>query len=95
LDGAYAPHLVPLISEDWKRLFQWRGVGPFPETEKQRLRQLVDKAHQQRRLVRFWGTVDKPEMWSELFRARVDLINTDDLTGLRTFLRNQKPAANP
>ena len=34
LDGAAPRDLIPLVSEDWKRLFQWRGVGPFPEKER-------------------------------------------------------------
>jgi hypothetical protein len=78
--------LVPLISEDWKHLFKWRGVGEFPIEERQQLRDLVSKAHSQERKVRFWGTPDNPEIWQQLYDAHVDLLNADDLAGLRKFL---------
>jgi glycerophosphoryl diester phosphodiesterase len=81
--------LVPLVSEDWKRLFRWRGTGPLPGAEKERLRTLVETAHGQGRKVRFWGTPDTPQMWSVLWEAGVDLLNADDLAGLRKFLTSQ------
>jgi hypothetical protein len=37
--------------------------------------------------VRFWGAPDKPPFWAVLRDAGVDLINTDDLSGLEKFLR--------
>jgi len=42
-------------------------------------------------LIRFWATPDiagkeRDAVWTELLEAGVDLINTDDLTGLRAFL---------
>jgi hypothetical protein len=51
------------------------------------LRQIVEKAHQQGRKVRFWNAPDTSEGWQLLWSAGVDLINTDDLAGLETFLR--------
>src|SRR5262249_31341763 len=48
--------LVPLVSDDWNRLFSWRGQGAFPSDQKERLLKLVEEAHKQGRLVRFWGT---------------------------------------
>ena len=38
-------------------------------------------------MIRFWATPDKEPMWSELNEAGVDLINADNLSGLRQFLR--------
>ncbi len=88
LNGNAPRHLIPLISEDWKRLFEWRGLGPLPEPEKQRLRELVARAHAQGRMVRFWGTPDRVEIWREQLEQGVDLLNADDLAGLSRFLRN-------
>jgi glycerophosphoryl diester phosphodiesterase len=90
LDANASKELVPLVSEDWKVLFRWRGTGQFPEPERLRLKQFVDKAHQQGRQVRFWGTPDRPEMWRALLAAGVDWINADDLTGLQEFFRTVK-----
>jgi hypothetical protein len=87
--------LVPLVSEDWKQLFQWRGMGQFPDHERQRLRDFVDKAHRQGRKVRFWGTPDRVEMWRVLANADVDLLNADDLAGLESFFLSSEAAKGP
>lgn len=58
----------------------------MPEAERGRLKEFVSKAHKRGRLVRFWATPEKPALWKELLMADVDLINTDNLAELRTFL---------
>lgn len=83
--------LVPMISDNWKKYFKWNGTGEIPAGERERLREIVQKAHEKGRLVRFWSTPDNPSsareaFWSEILSAGVDLINTDDLEGLRQFL---------
>jgi hypothetical protein len=97
LDGRLAdlastdsPHLIPLISDNWTLHFQWRARetdGPLPETERTKLRELVTRTHHQGRRLRFWATPDKPAMWAELRAAGVDLINTDRLAELKSFLQ--------
>jgi len=78
--------LVPLVSDNWATNFKWRGDGPLADDERQKLRQFVGQAHQQGRRIRFWSAPDNPAAWGELQQAGVDLINTDDLTGLRNWL---------
>jgi hypothetical protein len=78
--------LIPWISADWEDLYRWRGAGPMPETEREKLRAYVRAAHARGRLVRFWATPEKQAVWEELSAAGVDLIGTDDLDGLRSFL---------
>jgi hypothetical protein len=93
LDSSDSLHLVPLISDNWTQHFKWRArpeEGPLSERERTRLRQLVDRSHQQGRRLRLWGTPDRPLMWQELFDAGVDLINTDDLAGLERFLLDRR-----
>jgi hypothetical protein len=85
------PHLIPLVSDNWRLHFQWRGQGPLPDAERVKLRQTVGRAHQQGRRLRFWATPDSPAVWRELQSAGVDLINTDDLPGLRQFLLRPAP----
>jgi hypothetical protein len=80
---------VPLVSDNWTRHFKWRGVGEFPEEERAKLRGMVQRAHAQGRRLRLWATPDNPPGWKELHKAGVDLLNTDDLAGLGTFLRAQ------
>ena len=55
-----------------------------------KLKGIVDKAHQQGRRVRFWGAPDRLPIWQTLRDAGVDLINTDNLSGLENFLRAAK-----
>jgi hypothetical protein len=86
LDSAAPADLIPWVSANWMLLFRWKGDGPMPEAEKQRLREMVEKAHKRGRLVRFWATPEKEAVWAELHAAGVDLINTDKLDELRTFL---------
>lgn len=87
LKSRMAPHLMPLISDNWKNHFRWRGQGEMQDHEKLKLKVLVTQTHRADRKIRFWGTPDRPEVWKVLNDAGVDLINTDDLPGLNKFLR--------
>jgi hypothetical protein len=83
--------LMPLVSDNWTKLFTWQGVGPIPEAERAKLHAYVAEAHANGYRVRFWATPDMPgaardAVWNELFDAGVDHINTDDLAGLQQFL---------
>ena len=88
LESNDSRHLTPLVSDNWASHFKWRGEGPIPENEKLKLKQLVSKAHEQGRKLRFWGAPDRVEVWNAFLDAGVDLINTDDLAGLQKFLVN-------
>ncbi len=93
LDTKLPSHLMPLISDNWNVHFRWRGKGPMPVQEKQKLRRIVEKAHRQGRRIRFWATSENAAVWKELDDAGVDLINTDNLDGLKRFLLGNKVKA--
>ena len=86
LAGDTPAHLIPWVSASWGSLFKWKGDGPMPDAEKQKLREHVEKAHKQGRTVRFWATPEKPEFWNEMLAAKVDLLNTDKLPMLQEYL---------
>lgn len=91
LDSDSPAEIIPLISDRWGMHFTWSGEGPMPPEEQQKLTEIVHKAHAKGRLVRFWATPDqrspaREALWRELLSAGVDLINTDDLEGLKEFL---------
>ena len=91
LESEYSADLIPMISDNWKKYFKWNGTGEMPVKEHDRLREIVQKAHEKGRRVRFWSTPDNPlpareSLWREFLSAGVDLINTNDLEGLRQFL---------
>jgi hypothetical protein len=91
LNSDLSADVIPMISDQWVKPFTWKGEGPMPQEERQRLNDIVRRAHAKGRLVRFWLTPDDPSrerdaVWRELLAADVDLINTDDLKGLQEFL---------
>lgn len=81
--------LVPLVSENWKRIFTWDWQGEMPADQRAALKEWVERAHTQGRKVRFWNTPDRADAWQILVDAGVDVIGTDDLDGLQRFLRGE------
>jgi len=86
LDSDAPAHLIPWISLEWKSVFKWNGQGPMPEDERAKLGEMVKKAHDKGRKIRFWGLPLRATVWPELYDAGVDLLNADDLEGMRKFL---------
>ena len=87
--------LIPIISDRWPSHFSYRGAGPMPGDQKQKLKTIVETAHKKGRIVRFWSTPDRPSperenLWRELLDCGVDLLNTDDLIALQKFLLEYK-----
>ncbi len=92
LDSDAPAHLIAMISDNWGKHFTWRGEGDMPVEERQKLHDIVYKAHSAGRTVRFWGAPDRPSpardaLWNELVSAGVDFLNTDDLAGMQQYLK--------
>jgi hypothetical protein len=94
LDSEVPTALMPWISASWGSLFRWKGEGAMPHSERRKLRDVVDKAHRHGRMVRFWATPEKEDVWQELLAAQVDLLNTDRLVQLRQFLRDHSKVSD-
>ena len=82
---------MPLLSDNWTKVFTWKGEGEMPSAERAKLQDIVKTAHGKGWTLRFWATPDQPgpqreAIWKELKAAGVDKINTDDLAGLQSFL---------
>jgi Glycerophosphoryl diester phosphodiesterase family len=82
---------MPLLSDNWTKVFTWKGDGDMPAAERAKLQDIVKTAHGKGWTIRFWATPDQPgpqrdAIWRELKEAGVDKINTDDLAGLQRFL---------
>ncbi len=88
LDSDRPADLMPLISDHWGQNFQWRGQGEMSASDREKLQRVLQQAHQKNRRVRFWAIPDNETSWAALQAAGVDLINTDNLRGLSTFLRS-------
>jgi glycerophosphoryl diester phosphodiesterase len=81
--------VMPLISDNWRNHFTWRGEGEFPDNERSKLSDLVTRVHAADRRLRLWAAPDVTEAWEAQFEAGVDSINTDKLEELATWLREQ------
>jgi len=71
----------------YSQILNWRGEGPIPPGEKQRLCSYVFEAHRYRKKVRLWASPENSVVWRELLDCGVDLINTDQLEKLKDFLQ--------
>jgi len=84
------PELYPVISDNWNNYFEWDGTGEISTDEYNRLVSYVEDVHAGGKLIRFWATPDKESIWEVLLDAGVDIINVDDLRGLKEFLDEQE-----
>ena len=94
LGKGISPTLMPLVSNNWSAV-GYTG-GPFTEAHRALLRAYVARAHAQGYQIRFWATPDAPgatrdTVWTEELAADVDVYNTDDLEGLRSWLLTHDP----
>jgi len=79
-------HLALLASCKYSRILTWNGTGEIPQAERSELCQYVKQAHQLGQKVRLWASPEKEAVWTELLNCGVDLINTDRLADLKSFL---------
>ncbi len=95
LDNPPTVELVPLISDNWGNQFSWNGNGAMPQEDREKLSRTMDTAELYGYRIRFWNTPDTPgpereAIWNTLYDFGVHHINTDDLAGLETFLRQRR-----
>ena len=78
--------LIPLVSDNWLFQVGWLGGEEIPADTLALLQGHVESAHAEGRRIRFWASPDTEEVWQVQRDVGVDLINTDDLSGLQAFL---------
>lgn len=88
-------HVTPIISDNWRKHFSWMGHGPMPESDQQKLEALIATTHQHGQKLRFWDTPDaatpqRRAVWDRLLTLGVDLVNTDDVEGLQSYLSQRR-----
>jgi hypothetical protein len=86
----YPANLMPRASTNFRNYFKWRGDGQMPAEEETQLRDMINKAHDAGRKIRFWASPDNSEVWKKLLDEGVDWINVDDLEGFNSFYRSWK-----
>lgn len=80
---------VLMISTSFPSVAKWDGRGPISEAEKGKIKSLLKDVHAQGKKLRFWATPDFPAAWKQLMSLNMDVIVTDDVTGLIEFLKEQ------
>jgi hypothetical protein len=91
---------MPMVSDSWERLFDWKGVGAMPADERLTLNQIVAKAHKQGRRLRLYDTPatsfeTREAVWKAEMAAHVDLLNIDSLTDGKEFLLSYSKPSTP
>lgn len=82
---------IAMISDDLRSYTTWNGKGTPTKSDEEKLRAVIEKAHQQRKPFRFWSSQDSPNTWIVLEKLGADWINTDHPDQLREFyLRKDK-----
>ncbi len=80
---------LALLSASFRNYSNWNGIGKIDKISQQRLLSKIEKVHKLRKPIRFWATPDTPEAWKFLMESDVDLINTDKIEALASFLATQ------
>ncbi|MEM1220094.1 MAG: hypothetical protein AAGH79_14335 [Bacteroidota bacterium] len=80
---------MPLISDQYRNHSSWKGRRSIPESEQVQIAALIYQTHQEGKMLRFWALPANTKVWATYLKMGLDWINTDDLTGLREFHRQQ------
>ena len=79
-DADYTPEQlerIALISTNFRDFSQWNGKGTIIPDEKERLEQVIDRAHEQGKPVRFWNAPEGTTVYYTFYGMGIDYINTD------------------
>ncbi len=86
LGKGYDAYIMPVISSHYKQIISWEGEGDISAEERKVLTTLAEKAHKEGKLVRLWASPEKEQVWKALRESGIDLINTDELDRVQSFL---------
>ncbi len=78
---------VALFSDNMSNHTSWKGEENIQATDLKKLAQLIDSIHQLKKPVRFWNAPDTPHAWQQLIDMNIDIINTDHIQQLESFLK--------
>jgi alkaline phosphatase len=79
---------VHLVSLPFDKISKWKGAGPIPANDGKQLRKVIDSVHAAGKPFRFWAAPDTIPAWRKQQKLGVDLIGTDKVTELGSFLKN-------
>ena len=80
---------IAFLSDNFINYSKWKGEGPIPPKDLERLKKNIQKAHEQGKLVRLWNVPDFDDAWAEVLKLGVDYIDSDSIKALAAFLKKQ------
>jgi alkaline phosphatase len=81
---------VGLISDSFKNYSHWNGKGNLENTDLEKITKVVQEVHAKGKRIRFWAIPDFSDTWMKLMELQVDVLNTDHVTELSSFLKTKK-----
>lgn len=78
---------IALISDSFQGYSRWDGTGKLPDADREKLRRVIRRAHDDGKPIRFWAIPDVPNAWKQLRKVGVDVINTDKVAEATAFLK--------
>jgi alkaline phosphatase len=79
---------VSMISTSFRDHCSWDGSGKLPDEDQVKIKSMMRVVHKKGKPIRFWATPDFERAWAELMKLKLDVIVTDNVTGLADFLKN-------
>jgi len=80
----------PLISDNWENFFNAASSSNFTDKNEAELQALVEKCHNQNKLIRFWALPTETNkalpFWQIQYKAKVDLLGSDNPLGFSEFM---------
>ncbi len=78
--------LAPVVSDNYADFFTWNGEGEMPEDQLNKMREIIEKVHEEGKLFRWWGAPDTEVFKRFFIQEGVDLVGADELGGLYNVL---------
>lgn len=79
---------IALISEPFFKYARWNGKGAMVHGQKEKVQEVIDKAHSLDKPIRFWASPDGITAWNTQYAMGVNIINTDRVEKCIDFFRN-------
>lgn len=90
IDDTLGADFIPRVSSNLRSVIEWRGAGEMPKEDEERIKEIVQRAHEKGRAVRFWAGTNRPKVWSKLLDLGVDWINVDRLKKFNRFMQKRQ-----
>lgn len=78
---------VGLVSLQFSKYSAWKGENALEKKDRKKLKHTIDSVHLAGKPIRFWGAPDNEKAWKTQMKLGVDLIGTDKIDAISSFLR--------